>query len=154
MEGNGLLMYGQKIIVPRALQEKTLQKLHAGHWDQNLHPWYGGLVLQDVSQSSSTVVQNVLGMLVNPKSHSSRHFYLTLSKRGSRSFTHMTSSPYFPSSNGQAENTVQTVKNILFLHTELPWCGRSPVKLLMLIQQNTVDITIIHTFRNGKLYYD
>ena len=58
-------------------------------------------------------------------------------------FQHCTSSPHFPSSNGQAERAVQTVKNLLknatdpflallsYRATPLPWCGRSPSELLM-----------------------
>ncbi len=56
---------------------------------------------------------------------------------------HNTSSPHFPSSNGQAERAVQTVKNLLknstdpflalllYRATPLPWCGRSSSELLM-----------------------
>ena len=58
-------------------------------------------------------------------------------------FAHTTSSPHFPSSNGQAERTVQTVKHLIknaddpftallsYRGTPLPWCGRSPAELLM-----------------------
>ena len=58
-------------------------------------------------------------------------------------FNHVTSSPYFPQSNGQAESTVQTVKNLLkdsidhhmalltYRSTQFPWCNLSPAKLLM-----------------------
>ena len=58
-------------------------------------------------------------------------------------FTHITSSPHFPQSNGQAERTVQTVKRLLkqssepymallnYRTTPLPWCNISPARLLM-----------------------
>ena len=58
-------------------------------------------------------------------------------------FTHITSSPRYPQSNGQAERAVQTVKKLLrtsgdlYLSvlncnaTPMPWCGFSPSELLM-----------------------
>ena len=58
-------------------------------------------------------------------------------------FGHVTSSPYFAQSNGQAERTVQTVKKLLkdsndphlallsYRSTPLPWCNLSPCELLM-----------------------
>ena len=58
-------------------------------------------------------------------------------------FSHITSSPHFPQSNGQAERTVQTVKRLLhnsedpymallcYRATPLPWCETSPSELLM-----------------------
>ena len=58
-------------------------------------------------------------------------------------FNHITSSPYYTQSNGLAERTVKTVKNLLssssdpflallsYRATPLPRCGLSPVELLM-----------------------
>ena len=58
-------------------------------------------------------------------------------------FYHETSSPHFAQSNGQAERTVLTMKNLLrestdpymalltYRSTPLPWCGLSPAELLM-----------------------
>ena len=52
-------------------------------------------------------------------------------------FNHVTSSPFYPQSNGQAERTVQTVKGIIqkstdpfmallsYRSTPMPWCGLS-----------------------------
>ena len=58
-------------------------------------------------------------------------------------FSHITSSPHYPKSNGLAERSVRTVKSILskstdsyigllsYRATPLPWCGMSPAQLLM-----------------------
>ena len=57
-------------------------------------------------------------------------------------FRHITSSPHFPQSNGQAKRTVQTIKRLLresdphlsllsYRSTPFPWCGLSPAELLM-----------------------
>ena len=59
------------------------------------------------------------------------------------SFLHITSSPHFSQSNGQAERGVKTTKKLLrnaedsflsllsYRATALPWCKLSPAKLLM-----------------------
>ena len=58
-------------------------------------------------------------------------------------FQHITSSPRFPQSNGEAERMVQTVKRLLrssdnphlavltYRATPMPWCGLSPSELVM-----------------------
>ena len=58
-------------------------------------------------------------------------------------FNHVTSSPLYPQSNGQAVRSVQTVKHLLkdssdphmalltYRSTPFPWCGLSPAQLLM-----------------------
>ena len=58
-------------------------------------------------------------------------------------FEHITSSPLYPQSNGQAERTVQTVKQLIkkfndpylalmsYRATPLTWCSFSPAELLM-----------------------
>lgn len=74
---------------------------------------------------------------------SSAHTNLLNSQTDTNSCTHTTSSPHFPSSNGQAKRAVKTVKHLLknaddpflallsYRSTPLPWCGMSPAELLM-----------------------
>ena len=58
-------------------------------------------------------------------------------------FSHVTSSPYYPRGNGEAERAVRMLKNLLkdakdpylalisYRATPLPWCNLSPSQLLM-----------------------
>ena len=58
-------------------------------------------------------------------------------------FCHITSSPYYPQSNGLAERSVKTVKQLIskskdlylsllsYRTTSFPWCGYSPAELSM-----------------------
>jgi transposase InsO family protein len=76
----------------------------------------------------------------NGPQYSSMEMQLFAEKYG---FKHITSSPYYPQSNGLAERTVKTVKQLLqetddmyltllsYRTTPLPWCSLSPCELLM-----------------------
>ena len=76
----------------------------------------------------------------NGPQYSSKEFSQFASSYG---FQHITSSPRYPQSNGQAERTVRTVKKMLkqstdpylailnYRATPLPWCKLSPAELLM-----------------------
>ena len=77
----------------------------------------------------------------NGPQYSSQEF---ASFAASHGFKHITSSPLYPQSNGQAERAVQTVKQLLkkesanphlallsYRATPLPWYGLSPAELLM-----------------------
>ena len=218
--GDGLLMHGQRIVVPKTLQTETLRKLHEGHQGiircqlrARISVWWPGISKQitefvqkcqecardsrpnkepliltplpdypwqkvatdlctlkgkeylvtvdyfsrypEVLQLRSTTTQSVVNSLKsvfarhgipdtlrsdNGPQFASREFR---EFANSYQFTHTTSSPHFPASNGQAERAVQTVKHLLrnaddpslallsYRTTPLPWCGRSPAELLM-----------------------
>ena len=76
----------------------------------------------------------------NGPQYSSAEFMSFASSYG---FQHLTSSPKFPQSNGQAERSVQTIKNLLkksddlytsllsYRATPLSWCDLSPAELSM-----------------------
>ena len=76
----------------------------------------------------------------NGPQYSSQEFAAFANQYG---FTHTTSSPHFPQSNGHAERAVKTVKKLLkgaedqylallsYRSTPLPWCGYSPAELSM-----------------------
>ena len=87
-------------------------------------------------------------------------------------FCHITSSPYYPQSNGLAERSVKTVKQLIskskdlylsllsYRTTPFPWCGYSPAELSMGRQLRTTipqvsehlvpDWTYLETFRQSN----
>ena len=219
-EGDGVLMYGQRMVVPKPLQAETLQKIHEGHQGitrcrlrAKMSVWWPGLSKQlksyvekcpecardakpskepliptslpaypwqkvatdlfhldgkdyivvvdyfsrfpEVKRLKSTTTQSVTDTLKtmfarygipevlrsdNGPQFNSQEFTQFAEKYN---FKHVTSSPHFPASNGQAERAVKTVKKLLknskdpflallaYRATPLPWCGRSPSELLM-----------------------
>ena len=219
-ESNGLLMYGQRMVIPTALRAETLSKLHEGHQGivrcrlrAKISVWWPGISKQltsfiercpecardarparepliptslpsypwqkvaadiftlkgqeylvivdyfsrypEVQKLKSTTTQGIVNVLKaafarhgipetfrsdNGPQFSSQEFK---DFANNYNFQHCTSSPHFPSSNGQAERAVQTVKNLLknaadpflallsYRATPLPWCRRSPSELLM-----------------------
>ena len=215
-----LLLYGQRIVVPKSLQKETLLKIHEGHQGiqrcrlrARCSVWWPGMSTQikDLVESCSTCVRNRAphheplistplpeypwqkiasdlfyldgcdylmvtdyfsrypeviklrsttssGIIEALKAIFSRHGIpqILISDNGPQysseeftkfasryNFLHITSSPYFPQSNGCAERAVQTVKTLLkestdphlslltYRTTPLPWCGLSPAELLM-----------------------
>lgn len=215
-----LLLYGKRIVVPKALQRETLKKLHQGHQGivrcqerARISVWWPGIgqQIKDLVQGCSTCArefvphpepliptplpefpwQQVASDLFSFKGESyivvtdyysrypevlklrdttskgvidaikaifSRHGIpeILVSDNGPQysselfvkfaaeyNFVHVTSSPHYPRSNGHAERSVQTVKNILrkasdpllamliYRSTPLPWCKLSPAELLM-----------------------
>ncbi|XP_011410334.1 PREDICTED: uncharacterized protein K02A2.6-like [Amphimedon queenslandica] len=217
---DNLLLYRNRIVIPKGLQDITLHKIHQGHqgiskcyervvtavwWPGVIkdmeafikscpqcsqrtpltcepllpttlpnHPWErvaadlcqlkGSVYLVvadyysrfiEVKQMASTTATKVIEAL---KSIFSRHGIpeVLISDNGPQfassemqefaaqyRFTHITSSPLYPQSNGLAERSVRTVKGLLqdaedpylallaYRATPLPWCHFSPAELLM-----------------------
>ena len=217
---NNLLVYGSQIVVPKAMQQVTLQKIHEGHqgilrsrqraktsvwWPGIQHqitnlvkqcqvcakkftprseplipstlpqyPWQkiasDLFVLKGVNYllvvdyfsrypevvkltttTSSSIIQALKAIFSrhgipetvvsdNGPQYSSQEFAEFAS---TYDFCHVTSSPHFPQSNGQAERGVKTVKTLLadskdpymallsYRTTPFPWCNLSPAQLLM-----------------------
>ncbi|KAL5506839.1 hypothetical protein EMCRGX_G008586 [Ephydatia muelleri] len=170
---DGLLLFGSRIVVPRACRRETLDKIHSGHLgiqrcklrvQQSV--WWPGVSKEIeslvkhcricartttthkepmiVSQPPDYPWQKVGSDLFEFKGHS----YIVLVDYFSRfleayGFVHMTSSPHYPQSNGEAERAVQTAKRLLgrsedpflavlsYNATPMPWCNLSPSELLM-----------------------
>ena len=215
-----LLLFRDRIVIPKCLQSETLQKIHQGHqgiqrcrerisrsvWWPGVsreieahvnkcpectknhpqhreplipsplphHPWEkvgadlfelnGATYLlvvdyfsrfPEVLKLTCTTSKSIISAL---KSIFSRHGIpaVLMSDNGPQfdsmtmkafaseySFTHTTSSPHYPQSNGHVERAVKTVKQLLnqstdpymamlsYRSTPLPWCGLSPAELLM-----------------------
>ena len=97
----------------------------------------------------------------NGPQYSSQEFTAFASNLG---FTHITSSPYYPQSNGLAEKTVKTVKGLLknsknphlallcYRATPLAWCNLSPAELLMGRKHRT-DVPIQSSSLNPQWEY-
>ena len=218
--GQDLLLYGQRIVVPKSLQQETLRRIHDGHQGiqrsqlrARLSVWWPGVGSQIKSfvQNCPTCVRNhtprheplmstplpdypwqkvasdlfywkgehylvvvdyfsrypeviklkstTSSMVIEAlKAIFSRHGIpeMFVSDNGPQyasgefarfasryNFLHITSSPYFPQSNGCAERAVQTIKKrlkdsddpyltlLIYRSTPLPWCSLSPSQLLM-----------------------
>ena len=216
--GNSLLLYGSRIVIPRALQQQTLKKMHEGHqgiqrcrirarnsvwWPEmsqqiqefvkkcaicakesraNLqpmiatqlpdYPWQRvGTDLFQLKGSTYIIVIDYFSRypeVIKLKGTTSGHVIEALKAVFSRhgipetvvsdngpqyssqeftdfarqyDFCHLTSSPLYPQSNGQAERGVQTVKGLLkevddpymallnYRTTPFPWCNLSPAEL-------------------------
>ena len=217
---NGLLLYNERVVVPKTLQKETLQKIHSGHQGVErcrarvaMSVWWPGVAndVQEMVQSckecaeksvqrkepliptplpdypwqvagtdlfelnhshylivvdyfsrfpeviklTSTTSANVIAALKavftrhgipeivrsdNGPQYLSAEFAQFASTYG---FSHVTSSPRYPQSNGQVERAVQTVKMMMkksqdphlallsYRSTPHPWCGRSPAELCM-----------------------
>ena len=120
-------------------------------------PSSGGLLLT-LSGSYSLTATTSSSVISSMKSIFSRHGIprTVMSDNGSQynsakmkdfaslyGFSHVTSNPRYPQSNGLAERTVKTVKGLLEQPTDLylalltsrdtpfPWCGLSPAELLI-----------------------
>ena len=125
----------------------------------------------EVVQQKTTTTQNIIHALKSVFSHhgipqtyfsdngpqyTSREFTAFAQQYG---FTHTTSSPHFPRSNGMAERTVKTVKGLLkdaanphlalltYRAIPLPWCQLSPAELLMgrKLRTDVPSTTAFHT---------
>ena len=217
VDGNGLLLYSKRIVVPKVLQRRTLKKIHEGHqgiqrsilramtsvwWPginheiQNLvkqcptctidftprkepliptqlpdYPWqkigtdlfhlkgvtYILIVdyfsrYHEIQRLTNTTSHNIIQALKtafarhgvpetvvsdNGPQYASQEFANFAKKYD---FAHITSSPLFPQSNGQAEQTVKKLLKeatdpqmalVVYRTTPLPWCSLSPAELLM-----------------------
>lgn len=217
---DGLLMYNKRMVVPRELQRRTLEKIHSGHQGiqkcralVSVSVWWPGISheIENMVKSCLTCAKNARprrepmmptelptypwqkvgtdlfqlkgktylvvvdyfsrfpevqalskidseSVIValktiftrfgipevvvsdNGPQYSSKEFSEFASYYG---FSHITSSPYHPQSNGQAERTVQTIKKILkesedphyallnYRSTPFSWCSLSPAELLL-----------------------
>lgn len=217
---SNLLLYNLRIVVPKSLQQETLQRIHSGHLGVEkckkrvaTSMWWPGVTQQvtqqvlncqvcakenrqgkeplmtstlpkypwqvvgtdlfelnktsyllvvdyfsrypEIVKMSSTTSASIISTLKsvfarhgvpevvrsdNGPQYASTEFAAFAS---SYHFQHITSSPKFPQSNGQAERSVQTVKNLLkkskdpylallsYRATPLSWCDLSPSQLCM-----------------------
>ena len=220
IDKDGLLLHGKRMVVPRALRRRTLEKIHTGHQGiqrclerAKTSVWWPGILkeventVRECRTCAREAVEKTAPMIAcelpdypwqkigtdlfqlkgvtyllvvdyfsrypeiyklrtTNSSEVIKLMKTTFSRFGipevvfsdngpqyvsqefkdfgrSYGFQHVTSSPHYPQSNGQAERTVKTIKQLLssaedqdlalliYRSTPFPWCGLSPAELLM-----------------------
>ncbi|UYV74578.1 K02A2.6-like [Cordylochernes scorpioides] len=156
---NGLLLRGQRILIPKSLRKDILEKLHQGHFGINKcrsrakeSVWYPeisllqNLTAQDVISHLKSIFARH-GTPETVRSDNGPQFQKVLGSEFSKfskewSFKHITSSPKFPQSNGFIEAIIKNIKQsfkkeedcylTLQAYRTMPLeSGYSPAELLM-----------------------
>ncbi|UYV77006.1 hypothetical protein LAZ67_14002793 [Cordylochernes scorpioides] len=157
---NGLLLRGQRILIPKSLRKDILEKLHQGHFGINKCRsrakesvwWYPEIsLLQNLTaQEVISRLKSIFARHVTPetvRSDNGPQFQKVLGSEFSKfskewSFKHITSSPKFPQSNGFIEAIIMNIKQSfkkeedcylsLQAYRTMPLeSGYSPAELLM-----------------------
>ena len=116
----GLILCNSRIVIPKALQNDILQKLHSGHQGINKckrraaqSVWWPGLNknLETMVSNCSTCCKMQLLHDVRQWSTISANTFSSFAKE--YGFTHYMSSPRYPQANGEVERGIRTVKILL-----------------------------------------